>query len=284
MKKILLIIMLILFAGINMEAQRFQPKFFCFEDAFYTRHKDSLDFQYTLVSKLGFDGMEIMGLKKMDEKLAMLDKYNLQLFMVYIGIDIDSKPHFDTLLYDFIKKVKNKGVTLWLYIHSKKYGLSDPAGDEVCVPILQELADYSKKYGVNLALYPHARNWLEKVGDGIRLTKKANKPNIGAVFNLCHYLAKDDRPALEKTLKEAIPYLAAVSINGADDGNTNALPWDRLILPLGQGSFDVLKILRILKDNNYKGPIGLQCWDIPGDPAVYLPISMEAWKKYMKQL
>jgi sugar phosphate isomerase/epimerase len=276
--------MLALFAVINLEAQKFQPKFFCFEDAFYTRHTDSLDFQYTLVSKLGFDGMELMGLKNIDTKVKMLDKYNLQLFMVYIGIDIDNETPFDTLLYDFIKKVKNKGVTLWLHIHNKKYGYSDPAGDDICVNIIRPLADYAQRYGVRLAFYPHQNNWLEKVGDGIRLTKKINKPNVGAVFNLCHYLKKDDRPTLEKTLKEAIPYLAAVSINGADDGNTNAMTWDRLILPLGQGSFDVLNILRILKDNNYKGPVGLQCWAIPGDPADYLPVSMATWKKYMFQL
>jgi sugar phosphate isomerase/epimerase len=237
-----------------------------------------------LLKDLGFDGIELEGLDNADEKLRIADEYKLKVFMVYIQIDIDKEQPYDVRLQDFIKKVRDMGVTLWLHVHSEKYGPSDPLGDEICVPILQKLADYAKDYNVKIALYPHSRFWLEKVGDGVRLTQKIERKNVGAVFNLCHYLKTDERNSLEKRLTESIPYLSAVSINGADDGETNEMDWSRLIQPLGYGSFDVLSILGILRNNNYSGPVGLQCYDIKGEPSEFLKISIDSWQKYMKEL
>jgi len=116
------------------------------------------------------------------------------------------------------------------------------------------------------------------------LNRKINRQNVGAVFNLCHYLKTDEKGALERKLIKSIPYLAAVSINGADDGDTRDMDWSRLIQPLGQGSYDVLKILRLLRDNNYRGPIGLQCYNIPGEPSEFLKISIDTWNRYKKEL
>ncbi|MBI5010968.1 MAG: sugar phosphate isomerase/epimerase [Bacteroidia bacterium] len=171
-----------------------------------------------------------------------------------------------------------------MHIHSDKYKPSDPEGDMLAIPIIRKLADYALEYKVNLALYPHSFFWLEKIEDSVRLTEKINRLNVGAVFNLCHFLRTDIRADLEKKLIASIPYLFAVSINGADDGNTSEMDWNRLIQPLGEGSFDVLSILRLLKDNNYKGPVGLQCYNIPGEPAVFLGKSMKTWNAYIKEL
>jgi sugar phosphate isomerase/epimerase len=268
----------------SLHAQPFQPKFFCFEDAFLKVNTNSSDYQADLLSKLGFDGMELMGLDKIDEKLITLDKYKLRLFMVYIQIDLEKELPYDARLNDFIKKVKDRGVTLWLHIHSEKYGPSDPLGDIKCVSIIQDLADYANGYNVSIALYPHSGFWLEKIEDSVRLTQKINRRNVGAVFNLCHFLKADEKDLLETKLKGAIPYLSVVSINGADDGNTNKMDWSRLIQPLGKGSYNVLKVLRVLKANNYSGPVGLQCYNIPGEPAGFLKFSFETWNKYLKEL
>lgn len=268
----------------SLQAQTFHPKFFCFEDAFLKVNTDSIDYQTSLISKLGFDGMELMGLDNIDKKYKSLSDHKLQLFMVYIQIDLEKEQPFDTRLPEFITNMKDRGVTLWLHIHSEKYSQSDPLGDEACVSVIQNLADYANEYNVNIALYPHTGFWLEKVEDAVRLTMKINRRNVGAVFNLCHFLKADEKDLLESRLKKAIPYLAAVSINGADDGNTNKLDWSRLIQPLGKGSYDVMKLLRILKENNYRGPVGLQCFNIPGDPADFLKFSIETWNKYLKEL
>jgi sugar phosphate isomerase/epimerase len=268
----------------SLHAQPFQPKMFCFEDAFLKVHTDSSDYQAELLNRFGFDGMELMGLDSIDNKIKSLEKYNLRLFMVYIQIDMEKDHPYDPRLPDFIKKMKDRGVTLWLHVHSDKYGPSDPLGDKQCVAILQDLADFANDFNVSIALYPHYGFWLEKVEDAVRLTKKINRRNVGAVFNLCHFLKADEKDLLEIKLKQAIPFLSVVSINGADDGNTNKMDWTRLIQPLGKGSYDVIKVLRLLRDNNFSGPVGLQCYNIPGEPADFLKLSIETWQKYMKEL
>ena len=268
--------------GIN--GQQYKPRLFCFEDAFLLSKNYTFEDQVKLLKNLGYDGIELEGLDNYEEKLNILDKYSLKVYMVYIQIDLEKAEPYDTRLHDFIKKVNGRGVTLWLHIHSEKYGPSDPAGDTLCVPVLQKLADFARKYNVNLALYPHSRFWLEKVGDSVRLTQKSDRDNLGAVFNLCHFLKTDTRDSLELKLVKSIPYLSAVSLNGADDGNTHDMEWTRLIQPLGEGSFDVLNILRLLKINNYMGPIGLQCYDIKGDPALFLKTSITSWNRYLKEM
>ena len=85
-----------------------------------------------------------------------------------------------------------------------------------------------------------------------------DRDNVGAVFNLCHYLKTAGPSRLEQELGSAFPHVLLVSINGADDGETQSMGWDRLIQPLDQGSFDVAKVLRVLKAHHYDGPVGLQ--------------------------
>jgi sugar phosphate isomerase/epimerase len=284
MKNLILLFFFLIAFSSGSFSQAFHPRFFCFEDAFLEEHTNDPVFQTKLLKDFGFDGMELMGLDRMDEKLAALDQQKLQLFMVYIRIDLEKEEHFDPRLFDFIRKVQNKGVTLWLHILSEKLKPSDPAGDEFCVPIIQQIADFALEYGVKVALYPHTNFWLEKVDDSVRLTRKINRSNVGAVFNLCHFLKADDKDRLEEKLENAIPFLVAVSINGADNGATGEMGWDRLIQPLGKGSFDVLNVLKILKENHFSGPIGLQCYAIPGKPEEFLKISAETWEKYLEIL
>jgi sugar phosphate isomerase/epimerase len=284
MRPLILSILILLAPGFKARSQAFIPDFFCFEDAFLLSPGMSFESQVSLLKDLGFNGMEMEGLDNADEKLRILDRSGVILTMVYIQIDIDKPQPYDPRLDEFIKKISNRGVTLWLHVHSDRYGPSDMTGDEACAAVIGRLADYAGSYGVNIALYPHTGFWLEKVGDSVRLTKKIGRKNVGAVFNLCHYLKADERKALEIRLKEAIPYLAAVSINGADDGATSEMDWSRLIQPLGSGTFNVRNILLILKKSNFKGPVGLQCYDIKGNPSEFLKQSITTWQGWLRTL
>ena len=60
--------------------------------------------------------------------------------------------------------------------------------------------------------------------------------------------------------------------------------WDRLIQPLGRGDYDVLNVLKLLKEQGYKNPVGLQCYNIKGKPEDFLKESMQTWKGYINQL
>ena len=76
--------------------------------------------------------------------------------------------------------------------------------------------------------------------------------------NYGHFLKKDETGKLEQKIENAMPYLFLVSINGADDGDTHQMGWDRLIQPLGRGDYDVLKVLWLLKERGYHYPFSKQ--------------------------
>ncbi len=285
--KLLLIFICVWLSLATINAQSFNPKFFCFSDAF-SRSEYATDpvAQAKLLKQLGFDGIEMNAgsPEQNDKKLEAVQQQNLKVFMVWAKVDLEAKEAIDARLYDLIPKLKDKGATVWVHINSKSRTPSNATGDSICISILQKLADYADDYGVRIALYPHHGDWLIKVGHAVALTQKVNRRNLGAVFNLCHYLKLEDPAQLETELTKAVPYLFSVSINGADDGETNKMEWDRLIQPLGNGSFNVLKVLKILQQNEYKGPVGLQCYALKEKPQDHLTTSMATWKKYMKKL
>jgi sugar phosphate isomerase/epimerase len=137
---------------------------------------------------------------------------------------------------------------------------------------------------LRVVLYPHVGFYVARVEDAVRLAKKVDRKNVGVSFNLCHFLKLDDEKNLELRLKEASPYLLAVSINGADGGSTQTMSWDRLIQTLDRGSFDVGHVLKSLKELGYTGPIGLQCYAIPGDCRENLKHSMDAWRRRSERM
>jgi len=265
-------------------AQKFNPPFFVFEDGLWNAKSAEPYYWASLVKETGFDGIELIGLDKLDGMLPELKKNKLKLITLYIQIDLEKEQPYDPRLKSYIEKLADTGLHLCVHVHSEKYSSSDPAVDEKCIEIVRELADYAQKYGVKIAFYPHAEFWVEKVDDGVRLAKKINRPNVGTVFNVCHFLKKDETEKLEQKLTNAMPYLFLVSISGADKGDTHQMGWDRLIQPLGRGDYDVLNVLKILKKLGYKNPIGLQCYNIKGQPEEFLKESMTTWEKYIKQI
>jgi sugar phosphate isomerase/epimerase len=126
--------------------------------------------------------------------------------------------------------------------------------------------------------------YVATVEDAVRLAKKVDRKNVGASFNLCHFLKLNDEANLRQTLQMAKPYLFAVSINGADSGDTKTMAWNRLIQTLDRGSFDMCAFLKTLREIGYDGPIGLQCYAIPGDIRENLKRSIDAWRGFVARL
>jgi sugar phosphate isomerase/epimerase len=145
------------------------------------------------------------------------------------------------------------------------------------------MASLAEESGSELLLYPHVDCWVERIEDSARVAEKVNRPNVGAMFNLCHWLRVDKERDYKRLLKAAMPKLKAVSINGADVRDEKP-GWDHYIQPLDKGSFDLGALLRTLKELGYKGPIGLQCYGIGGDAREHLARSMAAWRKLSENL
>jgi len=155
---------------------------------------------------------------------------------------------------------------------------SDPSGDPRAVAIVRGMADQARGGGAQLVLYPHTGYWLETIEDAVRVAREADRPNVGVMFNLCHWLRVSRDRDYRTRLQEALPLLLAVSINGADE-HDDGPGWAKYIQPLDRGDFDIEAFLGTLRNLGYRGPIGLQCYGITGDAREHLARSMAAWRR-----
>ncbi|MEQ9439148.1 MAG: sugar phosphate isomerase/epimerase family protein [Cyclobacteriaceae bacterium] len=265
--------------------------FFVFNNGVKDSTYDTVEEQLQLLLDNGYDGMEKEGLDDFDPVAQALKEHHLQLYTIYVNIDLDHPEQpYDPRLVEVFEQIAGTSVMPWFFVTSQRYPPSSAEYDTLAVPILQELADLAQQYNLRVMLYPHRFYWIERVEDAIRVARKVNRPNLGMTFNLCHYLAnrytKEQDPLEEfpALAREAYPHLFAISLNGADP--TPANPdnvWESFIQPLGEGTFDTYAFLKTFLDLGFRGPVGLQCYGIDQDKAVHLKKSSQAWQAFQQR-
>jgi sugar phosphate isomerase/epimerase len=250
--------------------------FFALDNCFSEAKDMTIPQRADLLAELGYAGSSTSDLDHIDEIIREHDRCHLKLFAFYfdVHIDPDASP-WDPRINDLIPKLKGRSTVLWPNVQSKKWKPSDPAGDEQAVTIIRNLVDLAARADLKVVLYPHAGCWVETTGDAVRVAGKANRSNVGETFNLCHWLKVQKNTDLHHILQAAGPRLWMVTTDGADVG---ADDWPGLIQTLDRGDFDQRTLLRELKNIGYTGPIGLQCYNIPGSPRDNLTRSINAWR------
>lgn len=252
--------------------------FFPFCIDWHDARKRTFEQQAQMLKELGYPGLGHIWLDKVEERLKTLDAAGLRLFQITMVVDLTpGKPPYDAARFkEVCAAIKGRGVQFDLLVNGRKP--SDPAYDDQAVDILRTMSDQARGSGAQLLLYPHLSSWVERIEDAVRVADKVARPNVGVMFNLCHWLRVDKSRDYRPLLKQALPRLWAVSINGADEFDDRP-GWDRYIQPLGQGNFDVAGFLRALRELGYTGHIGLQCYGIGGDTREHLARSMAAWRR-----
>lgn len=283
LKNVLSVLMIGLAATAAFGAEKVPfPLFTLCMDTHDSKHR-TLPEQAAMLKELGYDGVGHLWLDNVKERLETLDAAGLKLFQIYVRVDIAAdKTPYDQRLKEVLPLLKGRDIQIALLMGGMSP--SDVKGDEKAVPIIREIADMALDSGTRIVLYPHSNDWLEKMDDTLRLVKKADRPNVGVMFNLCHWLKVDKEENLKPVLEAAMPYLWAVSINGTDQADAIRAKTGNWLQPLDKGDYDVFVVLKTLKDLGYKGPVGLQCYGIEGDARDHLVRSMAAWKKYMGRL
>jgi sugar phosphate isomerase/epimerase len=240
--------------------------------------KRSMAEQAELLKELGYAGAGHLWLDQLPERLQTLDAVGLKLFQVYLRLDLapDSKSPHDPRLKEMLPLFQGRSTQIAALMIGGKP--SDEALDPRAVELLRQIADLARPVGVQVVLYPHTGDWLERVEDAIRIAGKVDRSNVGIMFNLCHWLRTDRERNYRPLLERAGSRLLAVSINGADTFDDQP-GWDRYIQPLDRGSFEIAVFVRTLRELNYSGPIGLQCYGLGGDAREHLARSMAAWRR-----
>lgn len=255
--------------------------FFAMDTSTRDANHQTVEAQLRMVKELGFAGWACNAPEAGAPTLKLMDALGLKLFAIYTGADIDKEPPYDPRLPEIIRGLKGRDTLVWLFVTSQKEKSASPAADEKALAAIRRVADLAAESGLGVSIYPHNGFYVASTRDAVRLVPKAERKHLSVTFNLCHWLKVDGGKDLDAILKAALPHLSVVTINGADNQGDN---WDRLIQPLGSGSYDVYELLVKLKRLGFKGSIGLQGYGIKGDVHEHLTQAMAVWRDFCRRL
>ena len=213
--------------------------------------------------------------KMLPAYLAALKKHNMRLTAIHARFYIEDGT-YPQVIKDNLPLLKDTKVVLIPSVGSrKKMDRKDPKAVEMAVKILREMSNDAKKYGLGgVAPYMHIGNWIETIDDNVRVAKAVNRRNVGVMFHLHHWQAVGNRELgkLKADLAKAKPYLMIVVIQGTDkDRATHKI--------LGEGSFDMVPLVRTLREIGYQGPLGTMGYTQSGDIPAKLDRAYKAWEK-----
>ena len=243
------------------------------------------DSQAALVKRLGYDGISGHISQLNSELKAALDKHELRMPEVYFGLTItnEGQVEYDKAIDELVKICKDQDLLVAFFTNADKYSWKQMEGDKILAEFLKEYADFAQEYGAKVAVYPHVNNYCETIDHCIKIAQLVDRSNMGVIYNTCHLFKVEGDDDWRKKAEQALPYLFMVSINGIDSGDTQNMGWDRLIRPLGEGSFDTYELVKFFKDKGFAGPFGLQCYGITEDCEIALAKSIKTWRSYQER-
>ena len=246
------------------------PAFFAFDNG-VGRGKWPPAQQARVLKELGYDGISYNETIDITNRLAAFRAEGLSIYALYIFGFLDKPAHYEPGLTNAIRLLKGSQTIIWLTIRE----IQGPH-DAEAFRLVQEVADLAAGSGLRVALYPHKGFYVATAENALRIVRQAGRTNVGLTLNLCHELMAGNGERLEAVVKACAPKLFLASINGASPGSTT----DDTIKVLGEGTFDVRSLLGMLDRAGYHGPIGLQCFNLNGDPRENLKRSMAAWRHW----
>ncbi len=159
---------------------------------------------------------------------------------------------------------------------------SDASLDDAAVSHVERLLKLAAPRGINIYLYPHIGNWMERIEDAVRLCRRVAHPNLGVMFCGFHWFAADGHDLFSK-LDLAAPDLRQVNLCGSRRTPTG-IAGKATIEPIGQGELDNFAILGHLRAISYTGMIGFQGYSIGGDVYAHLRGSLAAFRDMERRL
>lgn len=234
---------------------------------------ESVEEQAQLLRALGYDGICTRPANATPALFAAFDQHGVGVSASYVVVDPTAEK-LPVAVVRHIESLKGRDTIIWLGLSNEK-AEATPA-----VAMIRRVYDLATANGLEVVLYPHINFRTDTIARTERLRDMADRPDLGISFNLCHFLAQTDAAKLEETIKTIAPHLKIVLLSGANRIPAPKPDWDQLILPLGEGNFEMMRVFRTLDEIGYEGPVGLQCYRVPGPATQHLKTSINAWRKY----
>ena len=233
----------------------------------------SLETRLKWARQAGFHAQHEIGINHPAKMVKAYEQAGMHLAAVYLYLDADTGKLPDGFARA-VEVLKTQKPQIWLAFNGTR--TPEHRWDERVVGIIREAADVAAKHDMQVVLYPHYHFYAPTVADVVRLADKAERPNVGVAFNLCHFLRAEPGADWKGTLKLAGDRLMAVTLTGADVGGAD---WSTLIQPLDQGDFPLRELLAYLKQTGFSGTLGIQDFGVPGAPLDTLSRSHKAYQK-----
>ena len=185
-----------------------------------------------------------------DAEMEALQHHHVRLLAWWFPGELNAEAR---LILDVLKRHELRGVQLWVTGGGEptKGEADQQARVKAEAARIRGIANAANEIGCSVALYNHG-GWFGEPENQIAIIENLRSlgvTNVGIVYNQHHGHAHVERFA--QLLAAMKRYLVALNLNGM-----GAEGEKKLILPLGQGEFD-LRLLRIILDSGWRGPVGI---------------------------
>lgn len=151
-------------------------------------------------------------------------------------------------------------------------GMGDDERLDKASEMISFLSAEAEKLGCKIGLYNHG-GWFGNPDNLVKIIEMLPGKEIGIIFNFHH--AHDLLANFEEMVKNMMPHLWAVNLNGMNPGGPK-------ILPIGSGEKEA-EMIAVLKNNGFTGPFGILGHIEDADVEMVLQANLEGLKTIINQ-
>lgn len=225
------------------------------------------------ISKLAYDWRE-RHVPAFDDELNALKKNNitLQSFWYYSGPEPEKDKNF-ALIIDLLKRHQVK-TEIWTMITGIKLdSMTQEQKVEAVSKRVKYIAEQAAEAGCKVGLYNHG-DWFGEPENQLAIIRHLGLPNIGIVYNFSHSEHQIHR--FPEFYPKIQPHLYSINITGLQGG------YPAKVVPVGQGNIE-FKMMKIIEESGYKGPIGIINEDFATDAKDGLLLNLDGINRYLAE-
>jgi sugar phosphate isomerase/epimerase len=189
-------------------------------------------------------------LPEMAKEIKLATKNGIKMNGVWMWIDkSDSIGKLSANNQKVLQTLEETGLKTQIWMSFPEDYFDEMGDDErfdKAIEMIDYLADEAAKRGCKIGLYNHG-GWFGNPDNLVKIIEMLPGKEVGIIFNFHH--AHDLLGNFDNLVKNMVPYLWAVNLNGMNPGGPK-------ILPVGSGEKEA-EMIAILKENGFSGPFGI---------------------------